>query len=392
MNQEAKVSPSETEVLETEELALSRVEVLFAITARLDRDHDLTGSPFKAKTGEPWVLGDSTAQKFVEKIEEKFRKKNKLHGFFSGTIWHAMPEAIKKLLADECGHLEFSAAVMKLLEASSNEVTGGNLSGGHIVFIMYRDHIKKAEVVEGDVDHGRLLVVMVGNKSGFEFDKKNLQPKSLTSIDINALRQAALIDMNLFDVSYPENSGDAYLRFIQGQSRSDFFKTALGCMESPSNKASVDNIYKAIREFFSSNNISRTDRDICLASVEAFLFKKGKSRQIVQLKEIQALVDRVLPEDSELLGEFCKFVNSKEYEVSSHFEPTVASVVAGASVIVTDTNRSYECTLKVTSLGFDESDKPVKVDKDFNYIRIPLDAESKKAVSELMGIAEATHG
>ena len=143
MNQEATVTPSEIEVLEAEEISLSRVEVLFAITASLDRDHDLTGSPFKAKTGEPWVLGDSTAQKFVEKIEEKFRKKNKLHGFFSGTIWHAMPEAIKKLLVVECEHLEFAAAVMKLLETSSNEVAGGNLSGGHIVFIMYRDHIKR---------------------------------------------------------------------------------------------------------------------------------------------------------------------------------------------------------------------------------------------------------
>lgn len=391
MTQEADVANNQADEQKIDDLALPKIDVLFAITAALGRNFDLTGSPFEAKTGTPWVLGDSTAQKFVEKIEERFRKKNKLHGFFSNTIWHAMPETVGKLLAVECDHLAFTDSVMTLLKNSANEIVGGNLGGGHVVFIMYRDRVVKAQEVDDDINHGRLLIVMVGNRSGFEFDEK-LQPKSLTSIDINALRQAALIDLNLFDVSYPANSGDAYLRFVQGQSRSDFFKSALGCMESPSNKASVDNIYKAIRDFFAENKISRSDRDKCLASVEAFLLKKGKDRKTVQLKEVQALVDRVLPEDSEALGSFCVFVNTKEYEISSHFEPTAAAAVSGASVSVTDTNRSYECKLKVTSLGFDGSEKPVKVDKDFNYIRIPLDAASKKAISDLMGSADEANG
>ncbi|SDQ87385.1 nucleoid-associated protein [Pseudomonas moorei] len=391
MIQDAEVGQNQTVEPKNDDLALPKIDVLFAITAALGRNTELTGSPFEAKTGTPWVLGDSTAQKFVEKIEERFRKKNKLHGFFSKTIWHAMPDTVRKLLAVECDHLTFTNSVMTLLKNAANEIVGGGLGGGHVVFIMYRDRVVNAQDMDEDTNHGRLLIVMVGNRSGFEFDDK-LQPKSLTSIDINALRQAAWIDLNLFDVSYPENSGDAYLRFIQGQSRSEFFKSALGCMESPSNKASVDNIYKSIRDFFAENKISRTDRDKCLASVEAFLLKKGKDRKTVQLKEIQALVDRVLPEDSELLGGFCVFVNDKEYEISSHFEPTVASAVSGASVNVTDTSRSYECKLKVTSLGFDGSDRPVKVDKDFNYIRIPLDAASKKTISDLMSSVDETNG
>jgi nucleoid-associated protein len=364
----------------------SKIEVLFAITANLSRNTDLVGSPFEAKSGTPWSLENVTAQKFISKIEEKFRKKNKLHGFFAALPWHPMPGKIKSLLAKEVDHLAFTTSVMGFLERAANEISGGNLSGGHVVFINYRDREAASEAAP-EVNFGRLLVVMVGIRSGFEFDE-NLQPKSLSSIDTNALRQAALIDLNLFDVSFPGNAGDAYLRFIQGHSKSDFFKTSLGCMESPSNKASVSNIYKAISEFFSVNKLSKTDRDLCLESVETFLLKKGKDRKTVQLKEVQALVDRVLSEDSELLGSFCGFVNINEYEISSHFEPTPAAVTSGALINVTDTNRSYECKVKIVSLGFDGSDKPVKVDKDFNYIRIPLDASSKEQIELILGKPE----
>ena len=46
--------------------------------------------------------------------------------------------------------------------------------------------------------------------------EKDMRPEKFDLIDTKAMKQAALIDVELFDVSFPGNQGEAYLRFIEG--------------------------------------------------------------------------------------------------------------------------------------------------------------------------------
>lgn len=377
-----KPETQSAEVVEVEQVSLAvhvEITVEHAVTAKFERNRSLEGSPFDPELGLPWDLCNETALKFVQKIEERFRKKNKLHGFFDPKIWHPMPVNLRLYLDKDIDFKELVDTTLVSLEKASNSADKGNLLGGNIVFVHYKNGSPD--------DLGRVLVVMVGHKSGFEFDK-NLQPKSLSSIDVNALRQAAHFDLNLFDVGYPSNDGcEAYLRFIQGGSKSIFFQGALGCNQSISNKDSARNVIEAFRSFAKESQIVRSARDKIESQVEQLFIKRAgaKDNKTITLGEVQDVIDRNLPVGSSNIGKFSRFVNEREYQVSERFEPTPQTAKSLIQVEVRDSNRNYECKIKSTSIGKSGSNKPVVVDGDYSSIRIKLDADSQKMLKDLLG-------
>lgn len=373
--------PMVGDVVVEDEIRKVNVIVKSAITAGFERDKTITDFPFVSSLGAIWDNSDATAQMFVEKIEEKFRKKGKLHGVFDSASIHKTADHLYSYIGD-ADFNQFVKLLCKSLERTGNLPERKGLVGGNIVFIHY-------STVEAD-DQGRILIVMLGNQSGFEFDA-NLQPKSLTSINISELKQAAFFDLNLFSIVYPELGRDAYLRFIQAGSKSAFFQEALGCKQSVTNRDSAENIISAVREFAKKNSIPLTLRDKIETSITDLFSAKSRSKhdKIIKLVEIQSLVDKELPLDSPLKNKFSTFVNANEYMVNDFFEVTSRTVNTLLEVEVRDNSRNYVCRVKSSSIGVAGSDKPITVDEDFQYLKVPLDEVSRSRLMELLGVDHA---
>lgn len=360
---------------------LSRVGnfvVVAAITAELERNSEITGNPFDVSMGKLWDLKNKTAIDFINKIEEKFRRKNKFHGFFASPTINTTPISLRQYVEAESIEFEQVAnSLMQSLKFASNSVERRNLAGGNVVFVHYKG------TTDSD-DYGKLLVVMVAKKSGFDFDA-NMQPKKLSPIDTDALLQAASFDLNLFTSTYPLNDGETYLHFIEGNSKSVFFKQALGCDDAIPNKKSVENLFDAVKAFIAECKIPRGQREVIIQKVVDHLKDRASNKRPTGLDEIQNVIDKELPVSHERKGEFCKFVNEGGYEINTTFEPTAPLASKGELVDVSDASKNFTCKIKLSSLGYKGSDKPVLIDDDLRYIRIPLDAAARESILSNIG-------
>ncbi len=350
-------------------------EVVAAITASMERDTSLVGNPFKCELGDLWNLTSKAANDFIGQIEKKFRRKNKFHSYFSGLPSNSTPVNLKKYISTELDFQKLAEAQMSVIVFVANSNERGTLQGGNLVFIHYK--------TPGDEDDvGRLMIVMVDKKSAFEFDK-TLQPKALQPIDTDALRQAAMFDLTLFSIVYPNKEGATYLHFIEGRSKSDFFKNALGCDSTVPNKESVSNLFEAIKSFSLYNEFKPALQEKLTQSVYEYLDKHiGKQ---VSLGDIQHIVDKQLPDGHKAVGSFSEFANDQGFQINDFFEATRASLNNGVSIKIVDFESNYSASVKSGSLGYEGSDKPVIVDENITYLMIPLSAHDRENIRRIVG-------
>ncbi|WP_342230235.1 nucleoid-associated protein, partial [Yersinia enterocolitica] len=225
--------------VEIEKIDPNEFVAVSAVTAQLDKGSSGT---LEAKVGRLWNLNNAVSNDFINKIELKFRRKNKFHNFLTkDELPNSIPTLLRKYIGDK---LKFKTLVqsilskIKVIVSNDGRILSG-LKNNNIIFIHYK-------TTGDESDFGRLLIVMVDKKSGFDFESVALTPKKLSPIDTDALRQAALFDLTLFDITYPDNNGESYVKFIQGKSKSDFFKDALGCKREIDNNRSIQELFDAI--------------------------------------------------------------------------------------------------------------------------------------------------
>nr|WP_272884272.1 nucleoid-associated protein [Stutzerimonas stutzeri] len=321
-----------------------------------------------------WNLKSEASIDFVEQLEKKFRRKNKFHSYFSGLPSNKTPANLSSYISKSIDLKSLAENQMKLLESFANDTDGTSLVGGNVVFMHYKN------TGEED-DDGRLLIVMVDKKGAFEFDEKTLEPRRLQPIDTDALRQAAMFDLTLFSEVYPGKDGAAYLHFIEGRSKAEFFKLALGCDSKASNKESVQNIFEAIKHFSAINSLKNKDQALITEKVYEYIGKNiGKQ---VDLKEIQHVIDSNLPTNHQAVGKFSKFANENGFQINSVFEATAYTLNQSVSLKITDFQSNYVINIKAASIGY--SDKPVIVDSELNYLKIPLSDADRERIKAIIG-------
>ncbi len=352
----------------------SEFKILGGITASFERDTSKDRSPFKSKMGNTWNPESEASIDFVEKLQRKFKRKNKFHSYFSGLPSNQTPANLTNYINGNIDFKSLAESEMKLLESFANDAESTSLVGGNVVFMHYRN-------AGEDEDDGRLLIVMVDKKGAFEFDEVTLEPKKLQPIDTDALRQAAMFDLTLFSEVYPGKDGSAYLHFIEGRSKADFFKLALGCDSKVSNKESVQNIFDAIKSFAALNSLKQKVQAAISEKVYEYIGNHiGKQ---VELKEIQHVIDSNLPTNHPAVGKFSKFANENGYQINAVFEATSYSLNQSVSIKITDFQSNYTVNIKAASIGY--SDKPVIVDSELNYLKIPLTDHDKAQIRAIIG-------
>ncbi|EFA5655968.1 nucleoid-associated protein, partial [Escherichia coli] len=282
--------------------------------------------------------------------------KNKFHNFLdSDHNPSSIPTILKKYINKNNEFIDLSRAIIeKLKHNANNESRVAQLQGGSVVFI----HYKSTE----PEDLGKLLIVMVDKQSAYDFDSDKLTPTRLNPINTDALRQAAMFDLTLFEASYPENKGDSYVHFLQGKSKSDFFKDSLGCRHDSDNKRSIQQLFSAIDIFASKNSLGRVLRDTIDNEVKSLLEKKSKDKhgnKSVKIEDISKIIDSCLTDSHKCKGTFVDFVNLNGFQIDPQFEPTPKAAESALTIEVADNDNNFKLKIMRGAIGDEKSNKPV---------------------------------
>lgn len=339
----------------------------FAITATLEKKSGDTGPIFLKSLGQVWTLGNDDVQQFITQIEKKFNLKRKIHGVIDKNVMPLSPPRLFIDYLEQGSSFEyFVDSMMELMKREANSEKT-NLVGGAIIFIHYK-------VDQDQESDGRLFIIMVDRKGVFNFDD-NLIPEKLPSIDIDSLRQAVLVDLTLFRACYPENSGEPYLHFISGKSRSEFFKRALGCNPKIDNNRSIEQVNVAIADFSETVKLSTNERIKIREAIAALLSKKSKdpNDKKVTIEDIEKVINFTLPDNSNALGKFVSFVNANDYSIDDFFEPSNSSSKNFDEIKITDDDNDYTFNVGVDAIGEDESSgKKVIYDRNNGQLIVKL--------------------
>ncbi|MEF3102056.1 nucleoid-associated protein YejK [Raoultella ornithinolytica] len=324
-----------------------------AVTANLEKNDSRV---FDYRLGEVWDLKNEVASEFITRIEKKFSRKNKFHNFLdSDSTPFSIPIILKKYINKNNEFTELSKTIIdKLKYNANNESRVAQLQGGCVVFIHYRSAEPE--------DLGRLLIVMVDKQSAYDFDSDKLTPTRLNPINTDALRQAAMFDLTLFEASYPENKGDSYVHFLQGKSKSDFFKESLGCRHDSDNKRSIQQLFSAIDIFANKNSLGRVLRDMIDNEVKGLLDKKSKDKsgnKSVKIEDISKIIDQCLIDTHECRGTFVDFVNINGFQIDPQFEPTPKAAESALTIEVADNDNNFKLKIMRGAIGDENSNKPV---------------------------------
>ncbi|MCV6612859.1 MAG: nucleoid-associated protein [Amphritea sp.] len=351
------------------------VVALAAVTGELISDTSLKNIDYKI--GSEWPINDDVCYRFISKVEDKFKRKNKFHSYY-GEEESLVSDCFMAFSEKKKSFLGMADSIMKRLRDSADNVSWSNVSGGSVVFMQYR--------YKGEGDLGKVLVIMVDKKDGFDFDG-DLVPKNADHINIDAIRQAALIDLEGFVKSYPEvPENDTYLKFIQGISKGAFFTEALGCEKKPDNKRSVQELTLAIDAFSDKHGLPPSFYNKATKDVDFALEQASKNKKAVSLDKISQIIEAALPDNVKLTGTFRKFVNAG-FSVDEFFEPTSQSVEKERWVEVESSNNSFKLRVYKKKVGGSGSGAEVEFNEDESTVLIKI--KDPKALSSLKRLVES---
>lgn len=324
-----------------------------AVTANLEKNDSRL---FEYRLGDIWDLRNEVASEFITRIEKKFSRKNKFHNFLdSDQTPFSIPTILKKYINKKNEFIDLSRTIIeKLKHNANNETRVAQLQGGSVVLI----HYKSAD----PDDLGKLLIVMVDKQSAYDFDSDKLTPTRLNPVNTEALRQAAMFDLTLFEASYPEKKGDSYVHFLQGKSKSDFFKDSLGCRHDSDNKRSIQQLFSAIDIFASSNSLGRILRDTIDNEVKTLLENKSRDKsgnKSVKIEDVSKIIDQCLPDSHKCKGTFVDFININGFQIDPQFEPTPKAAESALTIEVADNDNNFKLKIMRGAIGDEQSNKPV---------------------------------
>ena len=366
----------------TRQVDRPRLVAVAAITAKF-----ITGSSINdldRQIGDLWPIDDAVCYSFIGQVENKFRRKNKYHSYYSEQAEvDSMPARLSSFISGAKSFSELVYELMDELVLAAIDSGSSRISGGNVVFMHYKDSAN-------DEDDGRLLAIMVDSTSGFKFDQ-NLVPENANHINLQALKQAALFDLTLFSATYPNApEHETYLKFIQGTSTGAFFKHAFGCESRADNGRSISGIHSALAQYQEDNNLSDTFYDAAKRSIErAFTSALEFGRQ-VPLKTIAASIESNLPPRSGLEGTFEDFVNDNNYEVNEYIEPTNYALNAVNWVDIQASDESFKAKIFKATIGSAGAGRTVEYNVSTRKLSLVVsDDQSHAELSRLVRMSES---
>ncbi|CED71579.1 putative uncharacterized phage protein [Aliivibrio wodanis] len=301
-------------------------------TSENNDDRDWNLSP-----GSSWDANSENVIKFVQKVHEKINSGSKEYSTFKAD---AAPRSFPTILSEYLevdGGISFSAFHQNFTEHSlKRELKNSRLEDGAvIVFIHYQLLKEQSQVIgengiservaidELEIIGDKFVVLMVRNTGALKFTS-DLQISEVDVIDLKQFIQGCQIDLTRFLAHQASDTEeiDNFLSFIRGGADiRDYFKDAMFAEKGVTNKASCENLEKALHDFNSLHkaSLNRTVRDVIEQKV--YDFSEEKKGTLVTLEQVGAVVDQCIPNDyAELRGQFVVFANEGIYEINDEFE------------------------------------------------------------------------
>lgn len=352
------------------------LRAIAAITGAFAFDADK--SKLSATLGDLWPIRDEVCFALINAVEKKFKRKNKFHSYYDySDSPRSLPARLENYISENIDFEALAGDILTRLVNEANESSGNKSRIGNVVFMHYKG--------PDEDDLGRFLIILVNKKDGFDFDA-NLIPKDSKHINLDALRQAALVDLTLFDVEYkPGILQKSYLRFIKGSSQDEFFKKAISCVVKADNGESVQQLFKALADFQEEHKLPDSFYNRASEKLTDKLERSAKLKSEVSLVELSAAVDLFLDERPELKGAFNTFVNIREYPVNHYIEPTRQSVENEKWIELQAQDSSFKAKISRRNIGAAGSGAEVEYDTDNHKLTFNIaSADSRALLAKLV--------
>ncbi|TCV31231.1 nucleoid-associated protein [Vibrio crassostreae] len=350
---------------------------LHAKTVQLDKGDN--NASINEVVGRNWPIEpDSVSYNFIQNVELKFKRKNKFHSFYDNTS-SDITTPLLKYVRSEATVTNFDELVTSLKNSLKDELFKvlGSVNSSSIVFTHYK-HV----LAEADNNLGRLLIVMVDKKSGFDFTDDNmLLPKEADHINLSAMKQAVMIDLQMFFDSFPEQKNKPYLKFIRGNSSAEYFRKGLGCVEKVDNGESLDNLYKAVEQYSTNFNLGSKFESEAFQALDIMLddLMVDKSRSSFSLDEAALAIESVIVKDKDLKDTFVNFVNEKELPINHFIEPTKNQVDRQRWIDFSDSVSGIIAKALRPAIGIPDSGFPIEFDEQHGRISWLINDEALKS-------------
>ncbi|UZE27012.1 nucleoid-associated protein [Pseudomonas asplenii] len=366
MDDQTQTTPHPNTYTEVKNSEVKSLIVLNACAAKFFKKKIGGLTFYDSNKGNDWDLKSPVCVDFVNLIGKKFSKSGRIYGYVDPNMLAAAENFTK--YSSSLDFNAFVTGVMERLCHEANDPARRSLNEGYVVFSHYQDYRQ--------VDH--LLIVMLGKKGGYDFDNdNNLNPRGTESLNLQDFRQAACMDLTEFKKSFPQNTGDSYLYFIKGNSKSEFFNVALGCSDSIPGKVCVDNLKNALSAYFTEEASTLTSSERRTIHTRVVSYIENKAGERVHLSEIQHVINKCLKEDSPHLGGLIKFIseNSERFKVSEEFQPSGLTAKSMGYVELKLPSGEFAGRLKLDAVAVGDSTSDLSVDKDFVYLKVKLPSD-----------------
>lgn len=353
------------------------------------------------KVGAPWDVESLNVVKFVQESNKKIGGSGKEYSTFKTTPSKLdFPNLLKQHLDDALSFDDFHSAYAEKKLAPS--LKSSRLEeGAVIVFVhykIYEDPIvvvgeEEAEVNFEDLElkSDQFLVLMVRNTGALKFTD-DLQIAETDVIDLKQFVQGCQIDLIRFKDKYGVEL-DNFLTFYKGGAEiRDYFKDALFAESAITNKASSENVEKALNAFWQEHREEiddRTVRDQINSNV--YTFSEENKGRVVTLQQISDIVDGCIPDSTpELRGQFSTFANESKFEINDEFE-LKSNIIKNLVYVDLDVGFAKLVLLK-QSIGSteDEDNRQVKCNTETGEVTFTTTIEDQKQLDKIISILE--HG
>lgn len=349
--------------------------------------------------GVEWNVTSESVIKFVQQVNKKIGVSAKEYTTFKKTpSQRDFPSLLRTYLGDNSLFKNFHKTYTEHKLAPS--LTSSRLEeGAVIVFIHYRirqnpnivvgEDVEEYNISDLEVIKDQFQVLMVRNTGALKFTE-DYQISETAVIDLKQFVQGCQIDLARFiSDEGTDDEVDNFLTFVKGGSEvRDYFKEALFAEKGITNKASSQNVERAINDFWNEHKASldRTVRDEINSNV--YTFSEENKKQIVTLEQISAIVDRCIPdENSDLRGQFVDFANQGSYEINDEFE--LSSNIIKELVFVNLDVGFAKLTLDKSEIGeLADNSRHVKFDQNTGQVTFTttLDEDQIKIIKKIIDI------
>ncbi|MDO9139406.1 MAG: nucleoid-associated protein, partial [Methylobacter sp.] len=175
---------------------------------------------------------------------------NAIYGTFSRTnVTNEFPKYTDHYLADDSDARFVALSIRCMAELEREAGAQQSSTGGYLVFASYKEQ------------HDFLMIAMIKDKQGLQVNA-DLEPVSITAIDLSKIHQAARINLNsLASITSSEEAQEVdeaktYLSFVSPRTNHDvsgYFIKALDCLDGVPTAKATNNAFAAVDAFCQSN-------------------------------------------------------------------------------------------------------------------------------------------